>query len=123
MDCIPSSGETESVGALGVQLGRFMHVFCCDEKSHSHPSLPNPGFDELDRLEERISSAVSQQVHTVQRGLVSLAKGPNAEIELVRKGLKLNKNIGVPCPICRCELSNDSMVRSLPYNQSKLCRP
>ena len=53
-------------------------------------------FDEFNRLEERILSAVSQQVQTIQQGLVLLAKNPSTEIELVGKSLKLNKNIGMP---------------------------
>lgn len=51
-------------------------------------------FDEFNRLEERILSAVSQQVQAIQQGLASVAKNPNAEIELVGKNLKINKNIG-----------------------------
>ena len=133
MDCIPSSGETESVGALGVQLGRFVLVFCCDEMLDFQAmgrifiGLCQVGawgcFDEFNRLEERILSAVSQQVQTIQQGLVSLAKNPNTEIELVVKSLKLNKNIGVPYPIYLSEVSKDSTIRNLHYNQSKLCRP
>ena len=51
-------------------------------------------FDEFNRLEERILSAVSQQVQSIQQGLASLAKNPNTEIELIGKSLKINKNIG-----------------------------
>jgi len=52
-------------------------------------------FDEFNRLEERILSAVSQQVQTIQQGLAATAKNPNIEIELVGKSLKINLNIGV----------------------------
>jgi dynein heavy chain 1 len=51
-------------------------------------------FDEFNRLEERILSAVSQQVQTIQQGLVALSKQPESEIELVGKTLRLNRNIG-----------------------------
>ena len=51
-------------------------------------------FDEFNRLEERILSAVSQQVQSIQQGLAALVKNPNAEIELVGKNLKINRNIG-----------------------------
>ena len=51
-------------------------------------------FDEFNRLEERILSAVSQQVQTIQQGLAATVKNPNAEIELVGKNLKINPNIG-----------------------------
>jgi dynein heavy chain 1, cytosolic len=52
-------------------------------------------FDEFNRLEERILSAVSQQVQTIQQGLVATAKNPNIEIELVGKNLRINPNIGM----------------------------
>lgn len=51
-------------------------------------------FDEFNRLEERILSAVSQQVQSIQQGLASLVKNPNTEIELVGKSVKINKNMG-----------------------------
>jgi dynein heavy chain 1 len=99
-----NSGKTESVKALGVQLGRFVLVFCCDETfdfqamGRIFVGLCQVGawgcFDEFNRLEERILSAVSQQVQSIQQGLVALAKNPNVEIELVGKNLKINKNIG-----------------------------
>jgi len=98
------TGKTESVKALGVQLGRFVLVFCCDETfdfqamGRIFVGLCQVGawgcFDEFNRLEERILSAVSQQVQTIQQGLASLVKNPNTEIELVGKSLKINKNIG-----------------------------
>lgn len=97
-------GKTESVKALGVQLGRFVLVFCCDETfdfqamGRIFVGLCQVGawgcFDEFNRLEERILSAVSQQVQSIQQGLASLVKNPNTEIELVGKSLKINKNIG-----------------------------
>ena len=97
-------GKTESVKALGVQLGRFVLVFCCDETfdfqamGRIFVGLCQVGawgcFDEFNRLEERILSAVSQQVQAIQQGLALLVKNPNTEIELVGKNLKINKNIG-----------------------------
>lgn len=98
------TGKTESVKALGVQLGRFVLVFCCDETFDFRATgrifvgLCQVGawgcFDEFNRLEERILSAVSQQVQTIQQGLANLVQNPNTEIELVGKNLKINKNIG-----------------------------
>lgn len=98
------TGKTESVKALGVQLGRFVLVFCCDETfdfqamGRIFVGLCQVGawgcFDEFNRLEERILSAVSQQVQTIQQGLAALVKNPQAEIELVGKTLKVNKNLG-----------------------------
>lgn len=97
-------GKTESVKALGVQLGRFVLVFCCDETfdfqamGRIFVGLCQVGawgcFDEFNRLEERILSAVSQQVQSIQQGLAFLAQNPNTEIELVGKSLKINPNVG-----------------------------
>jgi hypothetical protein len=91
------------VKALGVQLDRFVLVFCCDEAFDFQAmgriflGLCQVGawgcFDQFNRLEERILGAVSQQVQSIQQGLASLAKNPNTETELVGKSLKINKNI------------------------------
>lgn len=54
-------------------------------------------FDEFNRLEERILSAVSQQVQSIQQGLAVLVKNPNAEIELVGKNVKINSQMGALC--------------------------
>ncbi|KDQ54817.1 hypothetical protein JAAARDRAFT_37924 [Jaapia argillacea MUCL 33604] len=123
------TGKTESVKALGVQLGRFVLVFCCDEAfdfqamGRIFVGLCQVGawgcFDEFNRLEERILSAVSQQVQTIQQGLVALAKNPNAEIELVGKSLKMNKNIG----IFITTNPNYAGRSTLPPNLTKLFRP
>ncbi|KAF9015424.1 dynein heavy chain [Cyathus striatus] len=115
--------------ALGVQLGRFVLVFCCDETfdfqamGRIFVGLCQVGawgcFDEFNRLEERILSAVSQQVQTIQQGLVSLVKNPNTEIELVGKSLKINKNIG----IFITTNPNYAGRSQLPPNLTKLFRP
>ncbi|TFK57575.1 dynein heavy chain protein 1 [Heliocybe sulcata] len=123
------TGKTESVKALGVQLGRFVLVFCCDETfdfqamGRIFVGLCQVGawgcFDEFNRLEERILSAVSQQVQTIQQGLVAVSKNPNAEIELVGKNLKINKNIGIFIT------TNPTYAgrSALPPNLTKLFRP
>ena len=59
-----------------MQLGRFVLVFCCDETfdfqamGRIFVGLCQVGawgcFDEFNRLEERILSAVSQQVQSIQ---------------------------------------------------------
>ncbi|OJA07948.1 hypothetical protein AZE42_05923 [Rhizopogon vesiculosus] len=123
------TGKTESVKALGVQLGRFVLVFCCDETfdfqamGRIFVGLCQVGawgcFDEFNRLEERILSAVSQQVQSIQQGLVALAKNPNIEIELVGKSLKINKNIG----IFITTNPNYAGRSQLPPNLTKLFRP
>ncbi|KAG1874247.1 dynein heavy chain and region D6 of dynein motor-domain-containing protein [Suillus tomentosus] len=123
------TGKTESVKALGVQLGRFVLVFCCDETfdfqamGRIFVGLCQVGawgcFDEFNRLEERILSAVSQQVQSIQQGLVALAKNPNIEIELVGKSLKISKNIG----IFITTNPNYAGRSQLPPNLTKLFRP
>lgn len=75
------TGKTESVKALGNQLGRFVLVFNCDETfdfqamGRIFVGLCQVGawgcFDEFNRLEERMLSAVSQQVQTIQEALKS----------------------------------------------------
>ncbi|KAI8328287.1 dynein heavy chain [Blakeslea trispora] len=99
------TGKTESVKALGVQLGRFVLVFCCDETFDFQAmgrifiGLCQVGawgcFDEFNRLEERILSAVSQQVQTIQLGLKEATVNPNHEIELVGRNVRVNTDTGV----------------------------
>jgi dynein heavy chain 1 len=123
------TGKTESVKALGVQLGRFVLVFCCDETfdfqamGRIFVGLCQVGawgcFDEFNRLEERILSAVSQQVQAIQQGLASLVKNPNTEIELVGKNLKIHKNVG----IFITTNPNYAGRSQLPPNLTKLFRP
>lgn len=67
--------------ALGHQLGRFVLVFNCDETfdfqamGRIFVGLCQVGawgcFDEFNRLEERMLSAVSQQIQTIQEALKS----------------------------------------------------
>ncbi|WVQ73635.1 hypothetical protein IAR50_003215 [Cryptococcus sp. DSM 104548] len=99
------TGKTESVKSLGVQLGRFVLVFCCDETfdfqamGRIFVGLCQVGawgcFDEFNRLEERMLSAVSQQVQSIQQGLSQAAHNPDAEVELVGKRLKINNRTGI----------------------------
>lgn len=95
------TGKTESVKALGAQLGRFVLVFNCDETfdfgamGRLFAGLSQVGawgcFDEFNRLEERILSAVSQQILTIQRGL--LERKPR--IELLGRSIALHDNVGI----------------------------
>ncbi|KAM0751755.1 hypothetical protein T439DRAFT_218203 [Meredithblackwellia eburnea MCA 4105] len=99
------TGKTESVKALGVQLGRFVLVFCCDETfdfqamGRIFVGLCQVGawgcFDEFNRLEERILSAVSQQIQSIQLGLSAGLTNPNAEIELVGRQLRISQDTGI----------------------------
>ncbi len=73
------TGKTESIKNLGAQLGRFVLVFNCDETfdygamGRLFAGICRVGawgcFDEFNRLEEGILSAVSQQILAIQRGL------------------------------------------------------
>ncbi|KAJ7825692.1 hypothetical protein B0H14DRAFT_3725952 [Mycena olivaceomarginata] len=87
-------------------LADLVLVFCCDETfdfqamGRIFVGLCQVGawgcFDEFNRLEERILSAVSQQVQSIQQGPALLVKNPNTELKLTGKNLKINKNIGFP---------------------------
>ena len=95
------TGKTESVKMLGAQLGRFVLVFNCDENfdyaamGRIFAGLCQVGawgcFDEFNRLEERILSAVSQQILTIQKGLLT----QQDHIELLGNSCKLNKDVGI----------------------------
>ena len=99
------TGKTESVKALGTQLGRFTLVFCCDDTfdflamGRIFLGLCQVGawgcFDEFNRLEERILSAVSQQVQNIQLGLKSGAEDAKAQTELVGRQFRVNANTGI----------------------------
>ncbi|RDL39863.1 p-loop containing nucleoside triphosphate hydrolase [Venustampulla echinocandica] len=99
------TGKTESVKALGVQLGRFTLVFCCDDTFDFQAmgriflGICQVGawgcFDEFNRLEERILSAVSQQVQNIQLGLKQGMEDDKSQIELVGRQLHVNANTGI----------------------------
>ena len=99
------TGKTESVKALGLQLGRFTLVFCCDDTFDFQAmgriflGLCQVGawgcFDEFNRLEERILSAVSQQIQNIQLGLKNSVKDRKEQIELVGRRLTVNLNTGL----------------------------
>ncbi|KAF2458872.1 dynein heavy chain [Lineolata rhizophorae] len=99
------TGKTESVKALGVQLGRFTLVFCCDDTFDFQAmgriflGICQVGawgcFDEFNRLEERILSAVSQQVQNIQLGLRKGAVDEKAQIELIGRNLRVDSNTGI----------------------------
>lgn len=95
------TGKTESVKALGAQLGRFVLVFNCDETFDGNAmcrifvGLCQVGawgcFDEFNRLEERMLSAVSQQILIIQTGLMDHL----TRIELLGKEVKLKQDVGI----------------------------
>lgn len=99
------TGKTESVKALGVQLGRFTLVFCCDDTfdfkamGRIFLGICQVGawgcFDEFNRLEERILSAVSQQVQNIQLGLKRSVNDSNPLIDLAGRQFSVNANTGI----------------------------
>ena len=99
------TGKTESVKALGVQLGRFTLVFNCDDTFDFQAmgriflGICQVGawgcFDEFNRLEERILSAVSQQVQNIQQGLKKGIETGNSQIELAGRQFSVSTNTGI----------------------------
>lgn len=99
------TGKTESVKALGLQLGRFTLVFCCDDTFDFQAmgriflGICQVGawgcFDEFNRLEERILSAVSQQIQNIQIGLKNKEDDEKSQIDLVGRRLSVNPNTGI----------------------------
>ncbi|XP_030099868.1 cytoplasmic dynein 2 heavy chain 1 isoform X1 [Mus musculus] len=95
------TGKTESVKALGGLLGRQVLVFNCDEgidvKSMGRifVGLVKCGawgcFDEFNRLEEAVLSAVSMQIQTIQDAL----KNHRTVCELLGKEVEINANSGI----------------------------
>ncbi len=99
------TGKTESVKALGIQLGRFTLVFNCDDTFDFQAmgriflGICQVGawgcFDEFNRLEERILSAVSQQIQNIQLGLKNGMESGNAQIELAGRQFPVSANTGI----------------------------
>ncbi|XP_040576126.1 dynein heavy chain, cytoplasmic [Lepeophtheirus salmonis] len=102
------TGKTETVKALGNQLGRFVLVFNCDETfdfqamGRIFVGLCQVGawgcFDEFNRLEERMLSAVSQQIQTIQECLKSQASDGSSKalsVELIGKQVRVNRDMAI----------------------------
>lgn len=90
--------------ALGVSLGRFVLVFCCDEAfdfqamGRIFSGVCQVGawgcFDEFNRLDERMLSAVSSQIQVIQQGLASTNGKSVTEISLIDKKVQLDPQTG-----------------------------
>lgn len=73
------TGKTETIKALANNLGKMVLVFCCDElfdyqsMGRIFLGLCKVGawgcFDEFNRLDERILSAISSQIESIEYGL------------------------------------------------------
>jgi dynein heavy chain 1 len=79
-------------------------VFCCDEAfdfqamGRIFSGVCQVGawgcFDEFNRLDERMLSAVSSQIQVIQQGLVSTNGKSVAEISLIDKRVQLDPQTG-----------------------------
>uniref|UniRef100_A0A7M5UV62 Cytoplasmic dynein 2 heavy chain 1 n=1 Tax=Clytia hemisphaerica TaxID=252671 RepID=A0A7M5UV62_9CNID len=95
------TGKTESIKALGGLFGRQVLVFNCDEgidvKSMGRIfiGLVKCGawgcFDEFNRLEEAVLSAVSMQIQSIQAAI----KNKHSNIELLGRNIELDTNSGI----------------------------
>lgn len=95
------TGKTETVKALGQNLGRMVFVFNCDDSFDFQSmgrllfGIAQIGawgcFDEFNRLEENILSAVSTQIESIQTSLL-LQTGT---IEILGKTAALDSNTGI----------------------------
>ena len=95
------TGKTESVKALGQAMGRQVLVFNCDEEfdfksmGRIFTGLLKCGawgcFDEFNRLEEEVLSAVSSQIQTIQAAL----KSRQDSMTFLGKDIEVNQNAGI----------------------------
>ncbi|CDK26410.1 unnamed protein product [Kuraishia capsulata CBS 1993] len=96
------SGKTESVKALGQNLGRMVLVFCCDE-SFDHVAMSRiltgvckvgvwGCFDEFNRLDVNTLSAVATQIEQIENALSS---GNSRPIELNGGAISVDPSSGL----------------------------
>ncbi|EGG00358.1 uncharacterized protein MELLADRAFT_93353 [Melampsora larici-populina 98AG31] len=89
----------------GCSARTFCSSICCDETfdfqamGRIFVGLCQVGawgcFDNANQREERILSAVSQQIQSIQHGLRAASIDPKAEVELVGKTLGINPHTGI----------------------------
>lgn len=99
------TGKTETVKSLGLHLGRFVLVFNCDDSFDFQSigrillGLSQVGawgcFDEFNRLEERMLSAVSQQIQAIQLGLHSFKNTKQVSVDLIGRRVRLHEDTGI----------------------------
>ncbi|ODQ67358.1 hypothetical protein NADFUDRAFT_21086 [Nadsonia fulvescens var. elongata DSM 6958] len=99
------TGKTESIKALGQQLGKFVLVFCCDESFNFQAlgrillGLCQVGawgcFDEFNRLDENMLSAVSSLIEKIELALKTQRGEQRSKIELMGKTIDLNLSTGI----------------------------
>lgn len=100
------TGKTESVKALGHNLGKYVLVFCCDESFDFQAigriltGICQVGawgcFDEFNRLNEQILSAVSTQIESIELGIKeSINSATPSVVELVGRSVTINDDTGI----------------------------
>lgn len=96
------TGKTESIKALGYNLGRMVFVFCCDE-TFDYESVSRiligiscigawGCFDEFNRLEGKMLSAMSTQIEKIE---TSLSDTNSEDVELLGKSITVSKDTGI----------------------------
>lgn len=95
------TGKTESIKALGNNLGKMVLVFCCDDSFDFQSmgriflGLCKVGcwgcFDEFNRLDSNILSAVSSQIESIEVALSQRAD----TIEISGKQVTVNQETGI----------------------------
>lgn len=124
------TGKTEAIKALGRSLGINVIVFCCDE-SFDFQSLSRiliglcklgcwGCFDEFNRLDEKLLSAVSTQVENIKSG-INLQK---KRTELLGKSIQPDDNTGIfvtmnPGYVGRSELPENLKKLFFSFSMSK----
>ncbi|KAG7861843.1 hypothetical protein KL939_000864 [Ogataea angusta] len=96
------TGKTESIKALGQNLGVMVLVFCCDETfdfqsvSRILIGICRVGswccFDEFNRLDKRMLSAISTQIEKIE---TALGADDGVEIEILGKKFQVAAGSGV----------------------------
>ncbi|KAK6461715.1 hypothetical protein DFJ63DRAFT_288581 [Scheffersomyces coipomensis] len=95
------TGKTESIKALGCNLGKMVIVFCCDETFDFQSigriflGLSKIGcwgcFDEFNRLDERVLSSISSQIEAIERGL----KDNKAKVDIAGHLTNVHSEVGI----------------------------
>lgn len=96
------TGKTESVKALGRNLGRLVLVFCCDERfdyyavSRILVGLCHLGswgcFDEFNRLDANMLSAMATQIEKING---CIGSSSSSETDLLGKTVAVDKDTGI----------------------------
>ena len=116
------TGKTETVKALGQNLGKMVVVFNCDTaydfqvmtRLITGISLIGAWgcFDEFNRLEDKVLSAVSQNIELIQNALAE----NETEIDFLGSRLSLNQNTAIFITLNRNYLGRSRLPENLKKN-------